>query len=364
MRQMDDLGETISRSLGESADLRNELAAQCADSAAAAARAVASCFRRGGKVLVFGNGGSAADAQHLAAELVGRFSTDRRALPAIALTTDTSTLTAVSNDLGFEQVFARQIEAVGRRGDLVLAISTSGASPNVLAAVKEARERGLTIVVLTGQDGGSLADSADVAVVVPSTSTPRIQECHLAIEHVICETVEQLLFSGSDDADKPPKVVDWDALIQLREQWRREGRVVVWTNGCFDLLHLGHVRGLEEARALGDVLVVGVNDDAGVTSLKGEGRPILPVEERAAILAALEAVDHVVVFEELTPEAPLERLKPDVHVKGEDYQPPNGKPIPELEVVQSYGGEVRFIPLVPGSSTTDIVSRIRDGQND
>lgn len=364
MRQMDHLGDSISRSLGESADLRSELADQCAEAAAAAARAVVSCFRRGGKVLVFGNGGSAADAQHLAAELVGRFSTHRRALPAIALTTDTSTLTAVSNDLGFEQVFARQIEALGQRGDLAIAISTSGSSPNVLAAVKEARERGLTIVALTGGDGGVLAGSADVAVVVPSTSTPRIQECHLALEHAICETVEQLLFGGSDEADTAPKVVDRDALVELREQWRREGRVVVWTNGCFDLLHLGHIRGLEEARALGDILVVGVNDDDGVRSLKGEGRPILPAAERAEIVAALEVVDHVVVFDELTPEAPLERLQPDIHVKGEDYAPPNGKPIPELEVVRSYGGEVRFIPLVPGISTTDIVSRIRDGKRD
>ncbi|HEU4942775.1 MAG TPA: SIS domain-containing protein, partial [Gaiellaceae bacterium] len=329
---------------------------------AAAARAIASCFRRGGKVLIFGNGGSAADAQHLAAELVGRFSTERRALPAIALTTDTSTLTAVANDLGFEQVFARQIEALGRRGDVAFAISTSGGSPNVLAAVETARERGIRVVALTGGDGGALAAAADVAIVVPSTSTPRIQECHLALEHAICEAVERLLFSGGEEPAHSPKVLDWGALLDLREQWRRDGRTVVWTNGCFDLLHVGHVRSLEEARAFGDVLVVGVNGDEAVTALKGPGRPVLPAADRAEILAALEAVDHVVVFDELTPEAALERLRPDVHAKGADYAPPNGKPIPELDLVRSYGGEVRFVPLVPGSSTTEIVSRIRDGR--
>ena len=362
MSRVDDLGDTISRSLGDAAGLRDELAERCAEPAAAAARAIASCFRRGGKVLLFGNGGSAADAQHIAAELVGRFSTDRRALPAIALTTDTSTLTAVANDLGFEQVFARQIEALGQRGDVAFAISTSGGSPNVLAGVGAARERGLRVVALTGGDGGALAATADVAIVVPSTSTPRIQEGHLALEHAICEAVERIVLSGREPTSASPKVLDWDTLLDLREQWRRDGHTVVWTNGCFDLLHVGHVRSLEEARAFGDVLVVGVNGDEAVTGLKGPGRPVLPAAERAEILAALEAVDNVVVFDEPTPEAALERLRPDVHAKGEDYAPPNGKPIPELDLVQSYGGEVRFMPLVPGSSTTDIVSRIRDGR--
>jgi phosphoheptose isomerase len=361
MSPMDDLGDAISRSLGEGADLRDELAKRCAEPAAVAARALASCFRRGGKVLLFGNGGSAADAQHLAAELVGRFAADRSALPAIALTTDTSTITAVSNDLGFERVFARQIEALGQRGDVAFAISTSGASANVLAAVEAARARGVLVVALTGGDGGALAEAADIAIVVPSASTARIQECHLALEHAICGTVERLLFTEPVEPDRSPKVVDWDTLLDLREQWRREGRTVVWTNGCFDLLHVGHVRSLEGARAFGDVLVVGLNADDAVAALKGTGRPVLPAADRAEIVAALETVDHVVVFDELTPEAALERLQPDVHAKGADYAPPNGKPIPELDLVRSYGGEVRFVPLVPGTSTTEIVSRIRDG---
>jgi len=148
------------------------------------------CLRMGGKVLFFGNGGSAADAQHLAAEFVGRFAMERAGLPAIALTTDSSILTAVGNDYGFEQIFARQIQALGKPGDVAVAISTSGNSANVLEGVKEARKRNLKTIGLTGKDGGALAQQADVAITIPSTSTARIQECHIAIGHLFCELLD------------------------------------------------------------------------------------------------------------------------------------------------------------------------------
>jgi rfaE bifunctional protein nucleotidyltransferase chain/domain len=154
------------------------------------------------------------------------------------------------------------------------------------------------------------------------------------------------------------KVLAWPALLEQRARWRAGGQVVVWTNGCFDLLHVGHVRNLRAARAFGDVLVVGVNSDESVRRLKGPGRPILPAAERMELLAALESVDAVVAFDEATPEAALARLQPDVHCKGADYAPPHGKPIPEASVVAAYGGRVAFLPLVPGVSTTDIVRRI------
>jgi len=154
------------------------------------ARMLTQVLRDGNKVLVFGNGGSAADSQHIAAELVGRFRRERRALPAIALTTDTSILTAVGNDYGFEDVFARQIEALGNAGDLALAISTSGNSPNVLKAVGKAKELGMITVGFSGDDGGKLKQAVDVCFRVPSRSTPRIQEAHIAAAHAICETVE------------------------------------------------------------------------------------------------------------------------------------------------------------------------------
>jgi D-glycero-beta-D-manno-heptose 1-phosphate adenylyltransferase len=156
----------------------------------------------------------------------------------------------------------------------------------------------------------------------------------------------------------PRKVTTLDALLALRARWRTEGKTVVWTNGCFDLLHVGHVRGFQEARRLGDVLVVGVNSDASVRKLKGPGRPIVPAVERAEVLAALGCVDRVLVFEEDTPEEVLSRLQPDVHCKGADYAPPSTRPIPEAEVVRSYGGRIAFLTFTPGVSTTDIVRRI------
>jgi rfaE bifunctional protein nucleotidyltransferase chain/domain len=160
------------------------------------------------------------------------------------------------------------------------------------------------------------------------------------------------------------KVVSWDTLLALRERWRTTGKTVVWTNGCFDLLHVGHIRFLQMAKAQGDVLIVGVNGDDSVRQLKGPGRPILPASQRAELLAALECVDYVVIFDELTPEVALSRLKPEIHCKGADYAPPHGKPIPEAKVVESYGGRVVFLPLVPLISTSELIRRIREGKGE
>ena len=151
---------------------------------------MADAISRGGKVLAFGNGGSAADAQHFAAELVGRYRRERRALPAIALTTDTSTLTSVANDYGFDEVFSRQVEALGKAGDVALAISTSGSSPNVLRAVEAASSLSIATIGLSGRDGGPLADSCEVSLVVSHEETPRIQEVHAVVIHLLCRLVE------------------------------------------------------------------------------------------------------------------------------------------------------------------------------
>jgi D-beta-D-heptose 7-phosphate kinase/D-beta-D-heptose 1-phosphate adenosyltransferase len=189
---------------------------------------------------------------------------------------------------------------------------------------------------------------------------PAIQEAQLAVEHALCAYVERALFDGAPPhrfaARAGSKVVGWDQLLELRDTWRRNDRRVVWTNGCFDLLHVGHVRSLEAAASLGDVLVVGVNADATVAALKGPGRPIVPAAERAEVVAALEVVDHVVLFDEPTPEAALDRLRPEVHTKGSDYA---DKPIPERAVVEAYGGTVELLPLVPGVSTTELAERLR-----
>ena len=155
-----------------------------------AAGAIRRACAAGGKLLVFGNGGSAADAQHFAAELVGRFERERDAIAAVALTTDTSAMTSVANDYGFERVFVRQVDALGRPGDVAFGISTSGASANVLAALERARARGLVTVALTGRDGGAIGRAADIHVNVPSPSTARVQEVHRTLIHAICALVE------------------------------------------------------------------------------------------------------------------------------------------------------------------------------
>jgi rfaE bifunctional protein nucleotidyltransferase chain/domain len=156
------------------------------------------------------------------------------------------------------------------------------------------------------------------------------------------------------------KQPDWPTLLAAREAARAMGKVVVWTNGTFDLLHAGHISSLQAARSLGDVLVVGVNSDRSVKAYKGPDRPVLGEAERSAMLAALECVDYVVVFDEDTPTESLLKLQPDVHCKGAEYAPPHGRPVPERAVVEGYGGRVEYLPLVPGVSTTDIVQRVRN----
>jgi phosphoheptose isomerase len=168
-----------------------------------AAAAIGGALKTGGKLLVFGNGGSAADAQHVAAELVGRFERDRPAMAAVALTTDASVLTSVANDYAFERVFARQVEGLGRRGDVALGISTSGASPNVVAGLVAARALGLTTIALTGNDGGAVGRAAAVHVNVPSSSAARVQEVHRTLLHVICDIVERDLNSVEVLAERP-----------------------------------------------------------------------------------------------------------------------------------------------------------------
>jgi phosphoheptose isomerase len=159
----------------------------------AAAAAIRTAFAAGGKLLIFGNGGSAADAQHLATELVVRFVRDRGALPALALSTDTSVITAAANDYGFDRVFARQIEALGRTGDAALGISTSGESANVLRAIETANALGLRTIALTGRDGGAIGRAAAINVNVPAAATARVQEVHSTLIHVLCELVERHL---------------------------------------------------------------------------------------------------------------------------------------------------------------------------
>lgn len=188
--------ERIHQIARESIEAKKAFFDSHAEMVARAADLMIASIKSGGKVLIFGNGGSAADAQHIAAELVNRLNYDRPPIAAIALTTDTSILTSVGNDASFDALFERQLRALGRPGDVALAISTSGESPNVLRAVTAARELGVKTIALAGRDGGRLADAVDVALVVEVRSTQRIQETHITIGHILCELVEDALYGA------------------------------------------------------------------------------------------------------------------------------------------------------------------------
>lgn len=193
----------IRQEMDQSAELKSRTAQTSSGSVLKAAMLVADCFRAGGKLLICGNGGSAADAQHLAAEFVNRLNSDlpRPGLPAISLTTDTSFLTSFANDVSYEGIFERQVATLGKPNDVLVAITTSGNSRNILKAVDAARRQQMRTIGLTGE-GGALADLVDLAIVVPSKNTQHVQECFLSIEHVICGVVEQILFGSDPQAIK------------------------------------------------------------------------------------------------------------------------------------------------------------------
>lgn len=359
----EDFKDRIAAELRESATVAAQASEQLAPSVAAAAETIATALTQGGKLLVAGNGGSAAEAQHMTAELIGRFRRERRPLPGIALVGNPATITAIANDYDFDEVFSRQVEALGRPGDVLLAISTSGRSPNVIEAVRTATAKGIRTIALSGGDGGTLAAEAELGIIVDSSQTARIQEVHLAVVHAICEVADASLAAGTAmAADVPSRgVLDRSQLLAAREMWRQNDTRTVWTNGCFDLLHVGHVRFLEQARSLGDVLIVGVNSDAGVRKLKGPERPLVPEAERAEIVAALGTVDVVTVFPETTPIPILKELQPDVHCKGGDYAGGGEESLPESETVRAYGGKVEILDLTQGFSTSELLKRVRSG---
>ena len=185
--------ETIAKILKEGADLRIQMAETMGRDILDAAQAIAHAFRTGRKLLLFGNGGSAADSQHIAAEFMNRFQIERPPLPAIALTTDTSILTSISNDYAFDEVFSKQIKALGKKGDIAIGISTSGNSANVLKAFRVAKKLGMVTIALTAE-GGKIGSNADIALAVPSKSTPRIQEAHITVGHILCDLTDTILF--------------------------------------------------------------------------------------------------------------------------------------------------------------------------
>lgn len=196
MRQTDKFEERVIGLIKASIAVKQELLqnAVLVSMMAEVSSVIVDALQHGNKLLLYGNGGSAADAQHIAAEFVGRFAFDRPALPALALSVNTSCVTAIGNDYGFDLVFSRQIEALGRKGDVAIGISTSGNSPNVLCGMSASRKLGIHTVALTGHSGGKIRDVADYCLCAPSNETPRIQECHILMGHIISELVEKTIF--------------------------------------------------------------------------------------------------------------------------------------------------------------------------
>jgi D-sedoheptulose 7-phosphate isomerase len=194
--------ENIKNSLAESADLKRIIAEKLSEKIEQAINLIHDSLKKNKKVLLMGNGGSAADAQHLAAEFIGRFKLKRQSIPAISLTTDTSILTAVANDYGFDQVFARQIESLGSEDDILIAISTSGNSKNIIKALELSKEMKMKSIGLLGCDGGEVIKLVDLSILAPSFNTPRIQEAHIAIGHIICEEIEKMFKINSNNIKK------------------------------------------------------------------------------------------------------------------------------------------------------------------
>lgn len=190
--------ERVIKVFEDSAKVKQRFARENADLTVEVVEVIAQCFSRGNKVLLFGNGGSASDASHIAGEFVNRFLLERPPLPAIALNTDVAVITSISNDYDYSEIFSKQVKALGQKGDVAIGISTSGSSPNVVKAIAAAREMGIRTVVMTGSKnkGGKLAEIAEFAFIVPSSETPRIQETHITLGHAICQMVDDYLFGG------------------------------------------------------------------------------------------------------------------------------------------------------------------------
>lgn len=190
------ISDFISASLNETAAMVQNIENACGKAVIDSIDCIINAFQRGNKLLICGNGGSAADSQHIAAEFVVRFKKNRSGLPAIALTTDTSILTAASNDYGFKSVFSRQVQAMGRKGDIFIGLSTSGNSENIVYAMRHAKSEGLTCIAFTGNEKSALGDLADIVIQIPGKSTAKVQEGHIIVAHLICEIVEQEIFPG------------------------------------------------------------------------------------------------------------------------------------------------------------------------
>ncbi len=322
------------------------------DNFSKAAKLLVDTLKNGKKILICGNGGSASDAEHMAGEIVGRFGYDRPSLPCVSLCTPSATFTAISNDYGYEKVFSRQVSGLGCAGDVLIGISTSGNSANIVEAFKEAQNKSISTIAMTGSKDSKLSEIANITLRAGSTKTPRIQEIHSILIHSLCRAIEDEIFNKASAPALPDKKILKGEEIKILAN-AIKGYRSVFTNGCFDILHPGHVYILNECRKQGELLIVGLNSDASIKRLKGPTRPYHKFEDRANVLAALECVDYVIGFNEDTPKDLIEALTPNILIKGGDYTP---ETVVGADWVTSHGGKVVIIPLLEGHSTTAILN--------
>lgn len=319
---------------------------------------IVAAFKSGRRLYAFGNGGSAAEAQHFTTELIGRFKGNRQSLPAISLNSDMSAITCIANDFGYEQVFSRQLEGLLNSGDIVVAFSTSGTSPNVLKGLDVASAIGAKTTLFTGSNSQTQLKPGQRTIALGGNETALIQEMHLAIIHILCDAIEVLLEFQPNQNIRVHREVIND--YELTSDVIPKNKDLVWVNGCFDIIHEGHLLLLEIAARQGNHLIVGVNSDESVRQIKGEGRPFIPELYRAKTLARLPYVDQVIIFSDLNPLTLLQKIEPHCVVKDSSYELIN---YPEKEYLLANKTKIVYTRHISDLSTTAIVSRFHRVKN-
>lgn len=322
------------------------------------AEEIAVAFEGGKRLYAFGNGGSAAEAQHFTTELIGRFKGNRRSLPAISLNADSSAITCIANDFGFDQVYSRQLEGLLDRDDIVIAFSTSGASPNVLKGLEVSAGIGAKTTLFTGNKGGLNHEVAQRTIALGGHETALIQEMHLALIHILCDAIEiQMGLQPEGNIGEFREIIydyEWSPDLVPKD------RDLVWVNGCFDIIHEGHLLLLESAAKQGNHVIVGLNSDLSVARIKGEGRPLIPELSRAKTLARIPYVDQVVIFSEENPLSILQKVAPNCVVKDSVYEKLQ---YPEKDYLINNKIKIVYTSHISDLSTTTILSKIQAVSN-
>jgi len=314
---------------------------------------IAKALQTGHKVYTFGNGGSAAEAQHFTTELIGRFKDNRKPLPAVCLSVDATALTCIGNDYGFEYIFSRQVQGLVEQGDVVIGFSTSGASQNVINGMLAVHEKDATSVLFTGSSPNPKA-IAQIRIEVGGSETAIIQELHLVLIHILCELIEEELgFNNGLNKNRQPKII-YEKDLRTIQLPPRES--IVWVNGCFDLLHEGHLFLLNSASTQATFLVVGLNSDTSVRKIKGEGRPIVSEMNRARTLSQLPFVDLVIIFKDENPKKILNELRPGFVLKDEIYEEVE---YPEKELLQLMNAKILYTRHLKEISTSKMIENMK-----